>query len=332
MKGRLIIETVSSQVLKSNPLGDPHLREVPVYLPPSYGKVRGKRFPVIYELPGFSGTGRGAVNHNPWKANAVERLDRAIVSGAPECVMVIPDGFTAYGGSQYMNSTATGRYADHVVSELVPYIEDKFGVGGSSAARAIMGGSSGGYGALTLAMSSPEVFGHAACHSGDMFFEWCYGMDIPKVVTALGKYGGSLERLRKEFLKSGEKWKFDHACINMIGMASCYSPNAKSASGFDIPFDEQTGELVPKVWARWKEHDPVVLAPRRRAELKNLKTLYLDCGTKDEFFLHLGARLMSKTLKRLGVAHSYEEGAWGHFDRGPRLDRSLKLLASRLRA
>ncbi|MBI3551928.1 MAG: hypothetical protein HY077_05365 [Elusimicrobia bacterium] len=158
MKGKLIIETVSSQVLKGNPLGDPHLREIPVYLPPSYGKIRGKRFPVIYELPGFTGTAKAAVNWNPFKANAVERLDRAIAKGAPECLMVIGDGFTAYGGSQYLNSSATGRYEDHIVTELVPYIEDKFGAGGSADKRAIMGGSSGGYGAFMLAMKHPGVF------------------------------------------------------------------------------------------------------------------------------------------------------------------------------
>lgn len=330
MKGKLIIETVSSQVLKGNPLGDPHLREIPVYLPPSYGKVRGKRFPVIYELPGFTGTGRGAVNYNPWKANAVERLDRLIAAGAQECLMVVPDAFTAYGGSQYLNSSATGPYEDYIVTELVPYLEDKFGAGGSAGARAIMGGSSGGYGALVLGMRHPDVFAHVASHSGDSAFEWSYGADIPNVVTALGKFGNSLDRFRREFLKSREKWTFDHCLINMVGMASCYSPNPKSPMGFDLPFDEYTGELVPKVWARWLEFDPVVMAPRHRANLRKLKTLYFDCGTKDEFNLHLGARRLARVLKQLGIKHTHEEGVWGHMDRSPRLDVSLKLLTSRL--
>ncbi|MBI3551927.1 MAG: hypothetical protein HY077_05360 [Elusimicrobia bacterium] len=163
-----------------------------------------------------------------------------------------------------------------------------------------------------------------------MFFEWCYGVDIPKVVTALGKFGGSLDRFRREFLKSREKWRFDHSCLNMIGMASCYSPNPQSPMGFDIPFDEHTGELHHDVWARWKALDPVESAPRYRSNLKKLKTLYIDCGTKDEFNLHLGARLLVKTLKGVGVKHEHEEGSWGHFDRSPRYDVSLKLLASRL--
>ncbi len=330
MKGKLIIESVSSQVLKGNALNDPHMREIPIYLPPSYGKIRGKKFPVIYELPGFTGTAKSAVNWNPFKANIVERLDRLIGKGAPECLLIIGDGFTAYGGSQYLNSSATGRYEDHIVTELVPYLEDKFGAGGSPASRAIMGGSSGGYGALTLAMKHPDLFGHVACLSGDMFFEMCYGVDIPNVVTALRKYGGSLDRFRREFLKSDEKWKLEHSLINMLGMASSYSPNPKSPMGFDIPFDEHTGELDAKVWGRWKEFDPVVMAHKHVSALRKLKTIYFDCGYKDEFNLHLGARLLSKTLKKLGIKHTYEEGDWGHMNRAPRLDVSLKLLASRL--
>ena len=301
-----------------------------VYLPPSYGKVRGKHYPVIFELPGFTGTARSAVNYNPWKANIAERLDRLIAAGSPECLLVVADGFTAYGGSQYINSTATGRYEDHLVSELVPYIEDKYGVGRSPAARAIMGGSSGGYGALMLGMRHPDVFGHVAAHSADSAFEASYGADIPKAVTALGAYGGSMKRFREEFLKSREKWTFDISLLVLMGMASCYSPNLKSALGFDLPFDERTGELLPKVWARWREHDPVVACRRYAANLKKLKTLYFDCGTKDEFNLHLGARLLSRRLKELGVKHTHEEGSWGHMNRAPRLDVSLKLLASRL--
>ena len=127
MNGKLQIETISSIVLKDNPLGDPRRREVPVYLPPSYGSKRGRRYPVLYYLVGFTGTGRGVVNYNPWKENLVERFDRLIAEGkAREAILVIPDCFTAYGGSQYLNSSATGRYEDHLVVELVSFVEDKF--------------------------------------------------------------------------------------------------------------------------------------------------------------------------------------------------------------
>lgn len=332
MKGKVQIESVGSMVLRENPLGDPRLREVPVYLPPSYGSQRGRRYPIVYFLTGFTGNGKSTLNTKPWKENLVERLDRLIASGqARECVLVLPDCFTAYGGSQYLNSEATGRYEDHVVSELVPFFEDKLAISRQSSGRAVMGQSSGGYGALMLGMKHPGTFGHVACHSGDMFFEMCYGMDIPKFVTLLGKYGGSALRFTKEFLASKNKGSFDPVGINMIAMAACYAPNRKSPLGFDLPFDERTGELKPKIWARWKESDPVTVAARFKANLKRLETLYFDCGSRDEFYLHLGARKLAEVLNGLRVRHAYEEHSFGHFDMADRYDHSLKLLTSRLK-
>jgi enterochelin esterase family protein len=332
MKGRIQIETISSIVLKDNPLGDPRRREIPVYLPPSYGAARGRRYPVLYYLPGFTGTARGAVNVSPWKENVIERFDRLIVEGkAHEAIVVVVDGFTAYGGSQYLNSTATGRYADFAVYEVVGYIDDKHATVRHPEGRAILGKSSGGFGALTLAMRHPEVFGHCVSHSGDMGFEAVYGPDMYKLATALGRYGGSLKRFCDEFLKSRTKEGFDHAAINVLAMSACYSPNAKSALGFDLPCDPRTGEPIPAVWKRWQAHDPVHAAATHAGALRRLKTLWFDAGTKDEFNLHLGARRFSDALKALKIRHTHEEHGFGHFDMNERLDKSLPLLAARCR-
>lgn len=329
MKGKLQLETLSSVALKGNPLGDSHRRELPVYLPPSYGSKRSKRYGVLYYLPGFTGGGRSVVNYNPWRENLVERLDRLIAEGkARECVLVVVDGFTRYGGSQYVNSSATGRYEDHVVSEVVPFIEDKLFAGGGRDSRAIFGKSSGGFGALTLAMRHPDLFAHMACHSGDMFFEGCYAPDILKFCAALQRHGGSAAKFREAFLAAPRKEGFDHAAINLLAMAACYSPNPKSPLGFDLPCEEATARLRPEVWRRWKAFDPVEAAPRHRAALKSLKTLYFDCGRRDECFLQFGARQLAETLKRLKVRHVYEEHDFGHFDMDDRYDRSLTLLSA----
>ncbi len=332
MKGRVIWETVGSVVLKGNPLGDPRLREIPVYLPPSYASAPKRRYPVVYYLTGFTGTVRGKIETHPWKESLVERLDRLIDSHkAPECILVVPDCFTRYGGSQYRNSEGTGLYEDHVVSELVPYIDAKYRTRTGAFYRAVMGKSSGGYGALWLGMRYPDVFAHVVCHSGDMFFDVCYAGDFPKCVNALAAFGGSFKRFVKEFSLAREKMSFPHELINIAGMGSTYSPNRKSPIGFDIPFNEKTGEIVPAVWKRWLACDPVRLAPRFTRALKSLKTLYFDCGKKDEFNLHLGARKFSQVLKGLGVRHVYEEHGLGHFDMDERYDLSFKRLGRQLR-
>ncbi|MFH1725657.1 MAG: alpha/beta hydrolase-fold protein [Elusimicrobiota bacterium] len=332
INGTLLNETLGSVVLKGNPLGDPRLREVPVYVPPSYFKDRVRRYPVVYFLTGFIGTPKGVVDTHPWKESLVERLDRLIAAGeARESILVIPDCFTRYGGSQYINSEGAGRYEDHIVSELVPYIDDKYRTPGAAEGRAVMGKSSGGYGALVLGMRHPDVFGHVVCHSGDMFFEMSYASDFPKCVNALAQYGGSFARFVREFGRTREKIRLPHSLVGMAGMSCCYSPNPKSPMGFDIPFDESTGETVPKVFKRWQAHDPVRLAARHAGGLKRLRTLFFDCGTRDEYYLHLGARKLSRELKRLGVRHVYEEHPFGHSDMNERYDEGFKRLSEGFR-
>lgn len=327
MIGKMQIETISSIVLKDNPLGDPRRREVPVYLPPSYGSKRGRRYPVLYFLPGFTGTGRGSVRYDPWKENIVERFDRLIAEGkAREAILVIPDCFTAYGGSQYLNSSAAGRYEDHVVVELVSFIEDKFAAMRGPEGRALFGSSSGGFGALTLAMKHPDVFGHAAAHSADLGFDAGYGTDLLKLCVALQKHGGSLERFVAEFRRARDKSGFDFAALNALAMSACYSPNPKSPLGFDLPVNPRTGEKIPAVWKRWEALDPVNACVKHASGLARLKTLWFDAGTRDEFFLQLGARRLSNALKKLKIKHVHEEHDRGHFDLSARFDVSLALL------
>lgn len=332
MKGRLQIETLSSLVLKGNPLGDPTRREIPVYLPPGFGETRGKRFGLIVYLPGFTGGGRSVVNYNPWKENLVERFDRLVASGkAAPAVLAIADGFTAFGGAQYVNSSATGRYEDHIAEELVPFLEDKLGIGGRPEARAVVGKSSGGFGALHLAMARPGLFGHLASHSGDMGFDVCYGPDILKFCAVVDRgFGGSAERFARAFLASRKKDSFDHSALNVLAMSACYSPNPRSPVGFDVPCEVRTAALRGDVWRRWLAFDPVELAGTRTAALKRLKTLFFDCGRRDEFFLQFGARRLALKLKALGVRHIHEEHDGGHFDMNERYDRSLALLSKRL--
>jgi enterochelin esterase family protein len=165
-----------------------------------------------------------------------------------------------------------------------------------------------------------------------MSFEACYGPDILKGVTALGKFGGSVERFLKGFRAARDKDGFDHALVNLVAMSACYSPDPKSKTGFDLPCDPYTAELIPAVWQRWKALDPVQAAAKHRANLKKLKTIFFDAGSRDEFHLHLGARRLSRALKALGIKHTYEEHGLGHFDMAQRWDVSLALLSRRLSA
>ena len=323
MPTTLVVETFTSHVLADNPLGDPAIRKLPVILPPDY-ETSGKRYPVIYGLTGFTGSGPMMLNFTAWQPNLQERIDYLMADERlPPAIFVLPDCFTRYGGSQYLNSTAIGRYEDYVIDEIVPFVDSNYRTIAAPEGRGVFGKSSGGYGAIVLGMRHPDVFGAVACHSGDMYFEMCYKPDFPKFINAVLKAGG-LENWWSEFEKKVKKEREDVEAVNILAMAAAYSPDPdRKPLPIDFPFDMYTGELRLDVWQRWLDHDPVYLAWRYADNLKKLRLLYLDCGTRDEFHLHFGARILVERLKSLDVPHEYEEFDDGHMNIPYRYDVSL---------
>jgi enterochelin esterase family protein len=242
-------------------------------------------------------------------------------------IVVMPDCFTRFGGSQYINSTATGRYEDYLVSEIVPFVDRRFRTRAESEGRALMGKSSGGYGALVQAMRHTDVFCAAASHSGDCYFEYCYLPDFPKTFRAIK---GDPAAFIEKFWREERKGKLDVPALNILAMSACYSPDPEAPLGFRLPFDTMTGKIHAAVWARWLEQDPVRMAAVYADNLRRLKLLYLDAGTRDEFGLDLGARILSARLREMNIDFIQEEYEDGHFNVSYRYDRSLELISKAL--
>lgn len=321
-QGRIAILRLESRILQGNPLGDPDIRDIPVYLPPSYDD-HSNQIPVVYCLSGFTGSAWSWFNFQAWVPTINERADRLIAGGMPEMVLVFPDCFTRYGGSQYLDSPAVGNYRSFLTEEIIPAVEEEFRVHQDRRYRAVMGKSSGGYGALMLAMQRADLFSAVACHSGDMYFEYCYLPDLPPAFRALERNGGLSAVLDNwdDIPKSG---KDDHALINTIAMSACYSPNPDAGPHrFDLPFSEETGELRTEIWQKWKEKDPLEVVRKNGIALKDYGLIFLDCGKRDEFSLHIGARLFSRELNRQNISYEYEEFDGGHFQITHRYDASL---------
>ena len=331
-RGRVVVERFESAVLRGNPSGDPHARRLPIYLPPSYDEQPERRYPVVFVLTGFTGRGPMLLNDNPWSPGLDLRMDRLIEEGCGEMILVMPDCFTRFGGSQYLNSSATGRYEDHVVTELVPHVDRGYRTLAGRDHRGIAGKSSGGYGTLMLAMRHPDVFGAAACHSGDLYFDYCYRGDVPRFCSLIQEAGGVAAWFAK-FEKAVQKGKDEMFVLNILAMAASYSPNPGTPPfGIDLPCDLVTGEFREDVWKRWLELDPLRLIDRHADALRSLRLLYFDCGTRDEWHLHHGARLFHRRLESLGIAHQHEEFDDGHMNVSYRYDVSLPRLARALGA
>ncbi len=332
MRPEVVFEAVPGSTLQGNPLGDPALRHVPVYLPPSYRASDTKRFPVIYLLAGFASTGMSFLNFGFGRPTVPEMLDSLIQKDEmPETIVVMPDCMTRYGGSQYVDSAATGPYESYLTGELIPHIDRQFRTLPSAQHRAVAGKSSGGFGALRLGMRHPELFSAVGCHSGDMDFELCYRPNFPVAARILEKYDGSIETFFTRWESLDKKPRGEFALLDMMAMAACYSPDpSKPAPGnMQLPFEPRTCQLVPEVWERWKRFDPLTMLEESKYQdaLGSLRQLFFDCGSQDEYNLQFGHRRFSARATELGIAHRYEEFPDTHADTSYRYRVSLPLLA-----
>lgn len=321
-RGTVRVYSVGSEVLGGNALGDPTERDLHVYLPPGYDEK--KRYPALLCLAGFTGTGASVFNVDPLGEDLRRRMDRLIQSGAcPPAIIAAPDCFAKIGGNQYINSTATGPYEDYLIKEILPFVEKSHAV----SRWGVFGKSSGGYGSIVLGMRHPEVFHALADHSGDAGFELCYIPDFSDALDRFRELGGParfLERFWADENRHRKKWMRP---LNILGMAAHYSPNPASPHmGIDFPMDLETGEMRWDVWKRWQAWDPVNMVEAHAEALKKLALVYVDCGARDEFNLHWGARSLSKKLTQHGVAHRFEEFDDGHMSIAYRYDTSIPAL------
>ena len=196
MKGKIVVHSHESAILRSNPLNDPHTRDIIVYLPPEYSRSYSKGYITVFVLAGFGGNGSSILNIDPLGENIESRMNRLISDGkCGPMILVLVDCFTRFGGNQYMNSSATGRYEDYITQEIVPFIDQNY----NTSSRSVMGKSSGGYGSLMLGMRNPEIFQGLVDHSGDAAFEYCYLPDFPKALDAFRAADNSPRKWLQKF-------------------------------------------------------------------------------------------------------------------------------------
>lgn len=326
--GRVEMRPFDSAALRGNRLGDPSERAVPVYLPPGWD-APGARFPVIFLLAGFIGRGQSFLEDHPWRLGVVPKYDRAVAAGeAPPAILVMPDGFTKLGGSQYVNGELVGRYEDYVALELVDFVDAHYPT--LPGRRAVVGKSSGGFGAMHLSMRHPDRFRAAASIAGDCHFEYSYASDFLTALRGLMPHGGDPARFLEAFHASPKLEGDAHAVLNVLAMAACYSPSGSSALGFELPFDLETGARRPEVWERWLAFDPLYACERYAEGWRSLELLHLECGRRDQYHLQFALRVLVAKLRDLGIPCEHEEFDGSHSDLGARYDRLLPRLAELL--
>jgi S-formylglutathione hydrolase FrmB len=302
LAGQLEEHVITSELLRGNPLGDPHERPLWVYLPPGYDDDPDRRYPVVYVIQGYTGHLAMWRNRAPFRQPFTETADAAFARGdAPPALVVYVDAWTAYGGSQFVDSPGTGRYHSYLCDEIVPWVDRRYRTLAEAAHRAIMGKSSGGFGAMITPMLRPDLFGALATHAGDALYELSYIPEFGRAARLLRDYDGDIWRWWDDFRSRVSFTKeADHALLILLGVAACFS--AHEDGTVDLPFDPKTGVLRPEVWGRWLDWDPVRMVPRYAGALRSLRAVWIDAGTRDDFFLDLGAEAFRAALHEVGVS------------------------------
>ncbi len=299
--GSLVTTKIHSPALEGNKLGDPADQDIFIYLPPSYASTPDRRFPTLYLLHGYVGRPGMWTDGTFQGMKLPESMDRLIASGAAqEMIVVMPNGRNKYLGSMYTNSNVTGNWEDYIARDVVAYTDSHYRTLARPASRGIAGHSMGGYGAFTLAMKHPDVFGAVYALS-----PCCVGMKAD--LTSSNPFWHSAlaaQQTGKLFDPKSPEEFFTDA---FIALGSAWSPNPGRGPLFvDLPYREEAGSLAANepVLRQWEDHSPLGAAPNYKNNLLRLRAISFDYGLQDNFaHIPLAIRLLSEELAQLGVPH-----------------------------
>lgn len=290
--------TVHSAAVEGNLEGNSADRTVYVFLPDSYDKTRGKRYPVVYFLHGYNSTADQYVERNDF--------DAALKASGTEAIIVVPDSMTKWGGSMYSNSPTVGNFEDFIAEDLVAWTDKHFRTIAAREARGLAGHSMGGYGTLKLGMKRADVFGAL------------YAMNpccqIPRPASSADpKYEGwSVDQaLTADWMSRGN-----------FAVAAAWSPNpAKPPFYADLGTSE--GKVNDLVIAKWAANSPVAMTSQYVPSLRRMSGIAIDTGDTD--FVRADDELIHETLTRFGIAHDWEVYVGDHGNRVKERFRTLVL-------
>lgn len=311
---------VNSQILKKNPLKDTPIRRCPVLVPNN--KKNYNKWVLV--LSGFTGNGGKNFNvrfHEMIFPNAIDQWTSQ--KKIPQALYIFVDAMTYWGGSQFINSHGCGRYEDYIMKELLPHIQSHWAPE-STPKICVMGGSSGGYGALHLSTQYPQIFHQCIAIAPDSFFDMSLLPEIYQALPYIEQWGdirGIKKRIEEEKFFGHSK---SFTVLNALGMSLCYSPKSNCYKKFDSPIDLKSGQVIPSIWKEWKKKDPIYFLDKRKIS-KNT-SFYIDVGNKDQFHLQYGCRQIRDILQRKKAHIAYNEFDGHHFDISQRRFPALQWL------
>ena len=291
-----------------------------VLTPPGYESGHG-RYPVVYMTHGWGGSA------DKYPATVAGLYAEMLDGRTPKMIWVLLAHDVPTGVHEFTASVNNGPWGEALVHELIPDLERRYRMDASPGGRFLFGHSSGGWFALSMQTTYPEVFGGAWATSPDPSdFRDFTGPDLyapdaniyfkpdgapwPLVRDGV-KDVATMEDLAKTERVLGESGG------QMASFEAVFSPRGADGRPMRL-FDRDTGIVDPVVARYWRMHYDI--AERLRTHWNKLKPdldgkLHVYVGTADTFHLDGSARRLKETLDALGAKSDFHfiDGR-NHFD------------------
>lgn len=291
------VETVQvwSRSIVGNLQGNSALRDVIVYLPPSYHSDSERHFPVVYQLHGWLPDAQQWSEMIALKQGA----DQAIVSGeASEMIVVLPDAMSVHGGAMYSTSETSGDYEGFIARDVVSFIDANYRTLATRESRGLSGHSMGGYGTMRIAMKYPELWSSF------------YAMSS----CCLAAFAGDDETIIQASQISSLEEAASAAIFVKVQMtqAAAWSPNPnKPPLYFDLPYED--GQVNPQILAKWNANTPLAMLDQYIPNLRQYDAIGLEVGLQDG--LSGANHELSDSLTAYGIEHEFSTYEGGHTDK-----------------
>ncbi len=300
-RATLTVLDIPGKLLADNPAGDPPARRVALYSPVKADAA----LPLVLYLPGWGGSSEDSIarGSRDWLAEVVARLAAA---GHPIRIAAV-DARSRYGGSQYLDSTATGNYAQWLTREVMPAIEARHPLP-PGAKWIVAGHSSGGFGALRLGMGRADTFAAVVALSPDS------DLGVTHIGFAKDPAVRAITRADLDAAMAPRpKMPASGTAGMMLGLSANYAPAVK-AGRFEWLYDDD-GRWRADVWQRWLEQDPLTIVGKKADAFAASQRIYLDGAEHDEFGANIGARKIYDILKSRPAPAIFTETPGYHADR-----------------
>jgi hypothetical protein len=277
-----------------------HLR-AGVVLPRSFFTQPQRRYPVVYEIPGFSGT--------HFAAHAAAQRDAANVAGV-EMIYVVLDPSCRLGHHVFADSANNGPCGRALIEELIPHLEAKYRGIGTGQARFVTGHSSGGWSSLWLQITYPDHFNGVWSTSPDpVDFRDFQRIDLtkPDANMFLDAHGGKRPIARRGdkpvlFFRSFSDMEevMGHGG-QLASFEAVFSPRGPDGRPRKL-WDRTTGTIDPETAKTWEHYDiRIVLENNWKALAPKLAgKLHVWTGGVDTFYLEGAVMRLKESLARLG--------------------------------